>query len=88
MYAILADDLTGAADTGVEFARAGWRTRALGPRWLPADLAGAEVVVIDPRRATRPGSCSTNVRRTHPTSSHRQTRCRHTIRTRVTPGTS
>lgn len=47
MYAILADDLTGAADTGVEFARAGWRTRALGPGWLPAELAGAEVVVID-----------------------------------------
>ncbi len=47
MYAILADDLTGAADAGVEFARAGWRTRALGPGWLPAELAGAEVVVID-----------------------------------------
>ncbi len=47
LNAILADDLTGAADTGVEFARAGWRTRVLRRGWQPADLRGAEVAVID-----------------------------------------
>lgn len=46
-YAILADDLTGAADTGVEFARAGWRTRVLRRDWQTADLRGAQVAVID-----------------------------------------
>lgn len=47
LYAILADDLTGAADAGVEFARAGWRTRVLRRNWQPGDWRGAEVVVVD-----------------------------------------
>lgn len=46
-YAVLADDLTGAADAGIEFAGAGWRTRVLRQAWQVADLHGAEVVVID-----------------------------------------
>jgi uncharacterized protein YgbK (DUF1537 family) len=52
LYAIVADDLTGAADAGVEFAQAGWRTRTLGQGWQPADLQqaradGIQVIVID-----------------------------------------
>lgn len=47
IYAVLADDLTGAADAGIEFAQAGWRTRALRGAWQAADLHEAEVVVID-----------------------------------------
>lgn len=39
--------MTGAADTGVEFARVGLRTRTLRTGWRAADLHGAEVVVIN-----------------------------------------
>ena len=46
-YAVIADDLTGAGDAGVQFAAAGLRTRTLRNDWLPAHLAGAEVVVVD-----------------------------------------
>lgn len=46
-YAIIADDLTGAGDAGVQFAAAGLRTRTLRDDWTPEHLAGAEVVVID-----------------------------------------
>ncbi len=46
-YAVIADDLTGAGDTGVQFAAAGARTRTLRDDWTPAHLAGAEVVVVD-----------------------------------------
>lgn len=52
VYAVLADDLTGAADTGIEFAQVGWHTRTLRHAWQPADLHGAQVVVVD--TATRP----------------------------------
>ena len=47
VYAILADDSTGAADAGIEFAQTGWRTRTLRHDWQPEHLVGAEVVVID-----------------------------------------
>jgi uncharacterized protein YgbK (DUF1537 family) len=47
IYAILADDSTGAADAGVEFAQAGWRTRSLRHDWQAHHLAGAEMIVID-----------------------------------------
>jgi uncharacterized protein YgbK (DUF1537 family) len=64
VYAILADDFTGAADTGIEFARAGWRTRALHSHWQAADLAGAEVVVIDTAsRALPPAAAYAEVHR-------------------------
>lgn len=64
LYAVLADDLTGAADAGVEFAQAGWRTRALRQPWQAADLAGAEVVVINTgSRACAPDEAYACVRR-------------------------
>lgn len=46
-YAIIADDLTGAGDAGVQFAAAGLRTRTLRNDWTPEHLVGAEVAVID-----------------------------------------
>ena len=46
-YAVIADDLTGAGDAGVQFAAAGLRTRTLRDDWMPEHLAGAEVVVVD-----------------------------------------
>jgi len=46
-HAVIADDLTGAGDAGVQFAAAGMRTRTLRGDWMPAHLAGAEVVVVD-----------------------------------------
>lgn len=45
-YAVVADDLTGAGDTGVQFARAGLRTRALFGGWSGREAEGADVVVI------------------------------------------
>lgn len=47
MYAVIADDLTGAGDTGVQFARAGLRTRALMGDWSAASVEGADVAVIN-----------------------------------------
>jgi uncharacterized protein YgbK (DUF1537 family) len=46
-YAVLADDLTGAGDAGVQFAQAGMRTRSLAGLWGAEDLAGADVVVVN-----------------------------------------
>ncbi len=43
-YAVIADDLTGAADAGVQFVRAGLRTRTLTAAWGLDDLHGVEVV--------------------------------------------
>ncbi|MFO7266038.1 MAG: four-carbon acid sugar kinase family protein [Limnochordales bacterium] len=45
-YAVIADDLTGAGDTGVQFARAGLQTRALFGEWSGLEAEGADVVVI------------------------------------------
>jgi uncharacterized protein YgbK (DUF1537 family) len=65
VYAVLADDMTGAADTGIEFAQAGWRTRALRQAWQAADLRGAEVVVVDTgSRALAAAAAYAAVRRT------------------------
>ena len=47
VYGIIADDLTGAGDAGVQFAAVGLRTRTLRDDWTPESLAGAEVVVVD-----------------------------------------
>lgn len=47
MYAVLADDLTGAGDTGVQFAQAGLKTRALMGDWSGSAAEGADVVVIN-----------------------------------------
>lgn len=46
-YAVIADDLTGAGDTGVQFAQAGLRTRALLGDWEAAAVGGADVVVVN-----------------------------------------
>lgn len=46
-YAVIADDLTGAGDAGVQFAAVGLRTRTLVGTWTEEHLRGAEVVVID-----------------------------------------
>ncbi|HWI61995.1 MAG TPA: four-carbon acid sugar kinase family protein [Symbiobacteriaceae bacterium] len=61
--AIIADDLTGASDTGVQFARKGLRTRVLfGAEAV--DGAGATAVVIDTdSRAIQPGEARERVRR-------------------------
>ena len=44
-YAVIADDLTGAGDTGVQFAKAGTAARILLGTWSKSDIAGCEVVV-------------------------------------------
>lgn len=45
---VVADDLTGALDTGAGFARAGMRVRvALGDRGAPVDLDGLDVAIIN-----------------------------------------
>jgi hypothetical protein len=45
-------------------------------------------VVIDPRAATRFGTCSANVPRSQSGSGQRHMRCLHTTRTATSPGTS
>ena len=59
---------------------------------LAVDAEGQPVatarMVIDPRAATRVGTCSTNVLLMQSGSSQRHTRCRQISRTRVAPGTS
>lgn len=47
MYAVIADDLTGAGDAGVQFAQAGLKTRALMGDWSGSAAEGADVVVIN-----------------------------------------
>src|SRR5690554_3007195 len=47
MYAVIADDLTGAGDTGVQFAQAGLKARALMGDWSATAAQGADVVVIN-----------------------------------------
>jgi uncharacterized protein YgbK (DUF1537 family) len=55
LTAIIADDLTGAADTGVQFARAGYRT-AVVFRGEPVPPEGLDAVVFDTdSRTRRPG---------------------------------
>lgn len=44
-YAVIADDLTGAGDTGVQFSKAGLPTRILMRNWRESDLESARVVV-------------------------------------------
>ena len=55
LTAVIADDLTGAADTGVQFARAGYRT-AVVFRGEPVPQEGLDAVVFDTdSRTRRPG---------------------------------
>ena len=55
LTAVIADDLTGAADTGVQFARAGYRT-AVVFRGEPVPSEGPDAVVFDTdSRTLRPG---------------------------------
>src|SRR4028119_114486 len=53
LTAIIADDLTGAADTGVQFARAGYRA-AVVFRGEPVPDEGLDAVVFDTDSRTRP----------------------------------
>ncbi|HOX11898.1 MAG TPA: four-carbon acid sugar kinase family protein [Spirochaetales bacterium] len=46
-YAVIADDLTGAGDTGAQFARAGLRTRSLFGDWAPEDIEGSDALVVN-----------------------------------------
>jgi uncharacterized protein YgbK (DUF1537 family) len=55
LYAVLADDLTGASDVGLQFAAAGLRTSALFGRWSAIDTAGLDVVVVDTETRVLPG---------------------------------
>ena len=55
-YTVIADDLTGAGDTGVQFAHAGLRTRALLGEWDAAAVGGVDVVVLN-TESPRPGPC-------------------------------
>lgn len=45
--AVIADDLTGAGDTGAQFSRAGLCTRALFGTWTQADTQGSDVIVAN-----------------------------------------
>lgn len=64
-YAVIADDLTGAGDTGVQFAHAGLRTRALLGEWDAAAVGGVDVVVLNTEsRALGPAEAYQVVERT------------------------
>ena len=45
--AVIADDLTGAGDTGAQFSRAGLRTRVLFGNWTQEDTQGSAVIVAN-----------------------------------------
>jgi len=47
IYAIIADDLTGAGDTGAQFSKAGLATRVLFGNWGSQDIQGADIVVVN-----------------------------------------
>ncbi|ABB36929.1 type III effector Hrp-dependent outer protein [Oleidesulfovibrio alaskensis G20] len=53
-YAVIADDLTGAGDTGVQFAKAGLRTRILTHNWSAEDLNGVDVAVVQTESRAMP----------------------------------
>jgi D-threonate/D-erythronate kinase len=60
--AILADDISGAGDTGMPFAAAGFRTRILCGNWTAADTQGADLLVVDTAsRALAGGDAATAV---------------------------
>jgi len=47
IYALIADDLTGAGDSGAQFARNGLSTRVLFGSFGPAEIGGADILVIN-----------------------------------------
>jgi uncharacterized protein YgbK (DUF1537 family) len=57
-YAVIADDLTGAGDAGVQFAAAGLRTRTLLGWEKPGDLRGVDVAVVDTASRGLPGAAA------------------------------
>ncbi|HRY78785.1 MAG TPA: four-carbon acid sugar kinase family protein [Spirochaetia bacterium] len=58
-YAVIADDLTGAGDTGAQFARAGLRTRSLFGDWAPEDIEGSDALVVNTdSRPLDPAACA------------------------------
>ena len=59
-YAVIADDLTGAGDTGVQFTKAGLTTRILMENWQEGALEGATVVVAqtDSRAMSPEDACA------------------------------
>lgn len=58
MLAVIADDLTGALDTGIQFQQRGFTTRVVLPPFPPGSLehAAAEVVVVDTETRHATGS--------------------------------
>ncbi|PPF66315.1 serine kinase [Clavibacter michiganensis] len=61
--AIVADDLTGAADSAVQFARAGWAARlALGPAVAQHGADGSVVAIVTDARAASPDAARTATR--------------------------
>lgn len=62
-YAVIADDLTGAGDTGVQFARAGLETRVVFGEWERSELSGVRALVVNTdSRALPPDSAYRAVR--------------------------
>ncbi|HYF95228.1 MAG TPA: four-carbon acid sugar kinase family protein [Symbiobacteriaceae bacterium] len=78
--AIIADDLTGASDTGVQFAHKGLRTRVLFDPWAPPGaVAGIEAAAIDTdSRAVSPAEANERVRAA--ASSAREWGCEHVFK--------
>ena len=54
-YAIIADDLTGAGDTGVQFARYGITTRVVFGNWQKESFRGAVVAAVNTETRALPG---------------------------------
>lgn len=55
IYAIIADDLTGAGDTGAQFSKAGLATRVLFGDWSSQDIQGADILVVNTDSRFLPG---------------------------------
>jgi len=47
IYAVIADDLTGAGDTGVQFAKVGLVTRVLFGEWGAQDVKDSDILVLN-----------------------------------------
>lgn len=62
-FSVIADDLTGAGDTGVQFSKAGLQTRILHSSWEPGDITDADILVAQTEsRALLPDAAYAAVR--------------------------
>lgn len=62
-YSVIADDLTGAGDTGVQFSKAGLQARILHTTWEAGDIADADILVAQTEsRALPPDAAYAAVR--------------------------